>query len=211
MSVQQADLCRAWGLGRTRLSQLVKSGMPLTSLAEAEAWRMAHFPGSVKNGGRGGTEKMSPAEKEGARLPEQPDPVKESDLSREDFTGTLARLKKNEMVAWSLLARAVRDVQTGAGTETELITKQRQYKDAVGLRVLQEKHVDEILMRRGELVTMAEAKELFGRHLQSLRLTLKTLPVRLAARCNPSDPELAKATLGEAVDRIFKTMNEWSE
>jgi len=38
---------------------------------------------------------------------------------------------------------------------------------------------------------------------------MKTLPSRLAARCNPSDPELAKITLTEAVDRIFKTLNEW--
>ena len=71
--------------------------------------------------------------------------------------------------------------------------------------------VDEILIKRGELVTLESAKELFGRHLQSLRLTLKTLPVRLAARCNPYDPELAKTTLQEAVERMFKTMNEWSE
>jgi hypothetical protein len=31
----------------------------------------------------------------------------------------------------------------------------------------------------------------------------------MAARCNPSDPELAKLALGEAVDRLFKSMNEW--
>ena len=86
---------------------------------------------------------------------------------------------------------------------------QRLYEKAVGLRVMQEGKVDEILMRRGELVTIAEAKELFGRHLQALRLSMKTLPSRLAARCNPSDPELAKITLTEAVDRIFKTLNEW--
>jgi len=32
---------------------------------------------------------------------------------------------------------------------------------------------------------------------------------RLAARCNPSDPALAKQTLNEAVERVFKTLNEW--
>jgi hypothetical protein len=180
--------------------------MPLSSLAEAEAWRVAHFGSAGKNARQCKQENFTPAENGGAVLPERPEPVNASDLSREDFIGTLARLKKNELVAWSLLASAVRD-----RNDTEIMTRQRQYKDAVGLRVMQEKHVDEILIKRGELVTLESAKELFGRHLQSLRLTLKTLPVRLAARCNPYDPELAKTTLQEAVERMFKTMNEWSE
>ena len=64
-------------------------------------------------------------------------------------------------------------------------------------------------MRRRELVLLAEAKEMFGRHLQSLRMALKTLPTRQCSRCNPSDPSLAKRTLNEAVDSIFKTMNGW--
>jgi hypothetical protein len=209
MSVQQADLCRAWGLSRARVSQLKKAGMPLTSFAEAEAWRAAHFPGSTKNGGSGGKEKSTPENKEGAVLPDPPEPVKESDLNREDFIGTLARLKKNEMLAWGMLATAVADLRKGVGSETEVMTRERQYKDAVGLRVQQESKVDEILLRRRDLITTEEAKELFGRHLQSLRMALKTVPARLSARCNPSDPELAKAALGEAVDRIFKTMNDW--
>ena len=204
MSVQQADLCRAWGLSRARVSQLVKDGLPLSSLAEAQAWRVAHYPGQAQHGGSGGTGKNLPPETEGGVLPDRPEPAKESDLSREDLIGTLARLKKNEMVAWSMLDSAVRQKN-----ETEIMIRMRHYKDASAIRVMQESKVDEILLRRREMLTTGEAKELFGRHLQALRMALKTIPSRLAARCNPSDPELAKLALGEAVDRLFKTMNEW--
>jgi hypothetical protein len=204
MSVQQADLARAWGISRSRVTQLKNEGMPLTSLEEAQAWRIARFGSSAKNGRTGSTGKILPAETEGGVLPERPEPVSESDLNREDIFGTLARLKKNELYAWAKLVQAVKEKN-----ELEIAVQRRNYKDAVGLRIAHEKAVDEILVKRGELVTLAEAKELFGQFLAGLRLTLKTLPVRLSARCNPSDPELAKQTLHEAVERIFKTLNEW--
>lgn len=204
MAVKQAELCRAWGLSRGRVSQMVKAGLPLASLEEAAAWRIAHVGGSSAQGLQCRIDKSHSSNNGDAVLNEKPKPIKLADISREDFTGTLARLMKNEMIAWGMLAAAVRNRD-----ETEILIRERHYKEAVGLRVSQEGKVDEILMRRGELVTLAEAKELFGRHLQSLRLSLKTLPSRLAARCNPSDPELAKITLTEAIDRIFKILNEW--
>ena len=209
MSVKQAELGRAWGLSRQRIGQMKKDGLPLTSLEEAEAWRSAHYPGSVATGQQGGSEKSTSINDGGAVLPSKPEPVKAADIRREDFVGTLARLKKDEVLAWGLLAEALRDWQQGSGPGAEVIFRQRLYKEMVGLRVMQEGKVDEILMRRGQLVTIGEAKKLFGQHLHGLRLTLKTLPSRLASRCNPSDAELAKATLTEAIERIFKTMNEW--
>ena len=209
MSVKQTELAQAWGLSRQRIHQMKKDGMPLSSLAEAEAWRSAHYPGSASDGRQGQHEKSNSMNEGGAVLPDKPEPVKESDIRREDFIGTLARLKKNEMLAWGLLAEAIRNWQNGTEKAAEVTFRERLYKDAVGLRVMQEGKVDEILMRRGQLVTIGEAKELFGQHLHGLRLTLKTLPSRLAARCNPSDAELAKTTLTEAIERIFKTMNNW--
>ena len=204
MSVKQADLARSWGLSRGRVSQMVKAGMPLTSLAEAESWRVAHHGGSSVPGRKGGVGKSVPYNSGGADLPPQPPAVKQSDLSREDIEGTLARLKKNELVAWGVLAQAVR-----AGDENGILLGQRKFGEAASLRVKLEKEVDQILLQKGVTVLMGDAKELFGRHLQAVRMALKNLPARLAARCNPSDPALAKQTLNEAVDRVFKTLNEW--
>lgn len=206
MAVKQSELAKAWGLTRARVCQMVKKGMPLTSLAEAESWRIAHHGGASVPGSAGGQVKSDSVSNGGGDLVllEKPENVNPSDLSREDFHGTLARLIKNEMIAWSMLATAVRQKN-----ETEIQVRQRQYRDAVDLRVRQEKNVDEILLQRRDLISLAEAKELFGRHLQAVRLSLKNLPSRLAAKCNPSDPALAKQILNEAIEKLFKQLNEW--
>jgi len=206
MSVKQSELVKLWGLSRGRVSQMVKDGMPLSSLEEATAYRVGHYGGASVPGGAGGQGKSDSMIHGGGDLepPEKPEGVKGSDLSREDFVGTLARLRKNELIAWGMLASAVRKKN-----ENEILVRERHYKEAVGLRVSQEGRVDEILMRRRELVTLAEAKELFGRHLQAVRLALKNMPTRLAARCNPSDPALSKQVLSEAIEGVFKQLNKW--
>jgi len=132
MAVKQAELVRAWGLSRGRVSQMVKAGLPLSSLEEAEAWRVAHFGGSSVKSRQCRNDKSDSVKDGGAALPERPEPVKDSDLAREDFAGTLARLKKNEMIAWGMLASAVRQ-----RNENEIMIRERHYKDAVGLRVMQ--------------------------------------------------------------------------
>ncbi len=207
--VSQAELARAWGLSRARISQYCKSGMPLVSLEKADAWRTANYPMAVKNETSGSKKNQTSAELKGTDQANQPEKIKESDVRREDLIGTLARLKKNEMIAWSMLAQTVNNLRSGVSTETEVSTRMRHYKDAVGLRIAQEGEVDQILMRRRELVTLADAQELFGRHLQALRLSLRPLPRRIASRCNPSDPKLAYKELKEAIEKIFKIMNEW--
>ena len=201
MSVKPADLVKAWGLSRQRVGQMKKDGMPFTSLEEAEAWRVAHYGGSAVRSQQRQQDKCDSTQCGGAVLPE---PVRASDLGREDIEGTLARLKKNELVAWGVLAQAVRD-----RNENAILLGQRKFGEAAALRVKLEKEVDAILLQQGVTVLMGEAKELFGRHLQAVRMALKNVPSRLASRCNPSDPALAKQTLHEAVERIFKTLNEW--
>lgn len=206
MSVKQTELAKLWGLSRGRVSQMVKDGMPLSSLEEAEAWRVAHYGPSAATGRQGESGKSDSVINGGADLPPAPEPVRAVDLNREDFVGTMARLRKNELVAWGLLAK---ELSKQFKNENEILIRERHYRDAVALRVSYEGKVDEILMRRRELVSLGEAKELFGRHLQAVRMALKNLPTRLAARCNPSDPTLSKQVLGEAIDGVFKLLNEW--
>ncbi len=205
MSVKQADLSRAWGCSRALVSQYVKNGMPVSSAEEAAAWRLAHHPGSALRNRQGGVDRVASSNHKGADLPEIPDPVKPSDLAREDIEGTLSRLKKSELVAWVELAKSVKMQES-----TRILSAQKRFADAATARVRLEKEVDELRLQRREIVFLSEAKELFGRHLQSLRMTLRNLPSRLAARCNPMDPDLAKETLHEAVSSLFKTMNGWN-
>jgi len=52
MNVRQADLVRLWGLSPGNVSNLVRKGMPLTSVDEAMRWRLTHRRGA-KLGGKG--------------------------------------------------------------------------------------------------------------------------------------------------------------
>lgn len=204
MSVKQADLMRAWGLSRGRISQMVKKGMPLTSLAEAEAWRVAHYGGSAARHKQGKGDKSNSTQFGGRDLPPMPPPVNSEDLKREDITGTLARLKRNEMLAWEALAEAV-----DASDENKTLLGQKKFTEASTLRVKLEKDVAALLLQEGETVLMAEAKEYFTQHITAVQMILKNMPVKLAARCNPSDPQLAKQALNEAIEAVFKTLNQW--
>jgi len=197
--VTQAHLARKWGLSKTRLSQMKKEGLPLGSIAEAEAWRTAHYGGSRMQGVESPT-----SDPKG--LPPMPNAVSVADLEREDIHGLLARIVQNEMFQWKALESAI-----SGGNKTEIMSCERLYGEVVKYRVTMESKIDEILVRRGELVSVAESDAKTGRFLHSLRLTLKTMPARLAARCNPSDPELAKTTLTEAMERVFKKLHSWKD
>lgn len=204
MAIRQSELVALWGLSKSWVSQMVKAGMPLASVEEAEAWRVAHYGAAASRGKRNGSLKLDSVGNGIDDLPSKPEPVRDADLKREDFIGALARLKRNELIAWEMLESAV-----VVRNENEILIRQRHFRDAMALRVAQEGKVDEILMRRRELVAMAEVEELFGRHLQALRMALKNLPTRMAARCNPSDPTLAKQVLNEAIANVFKTLHKW--
>jgi hypothetical protein len=230
MSMKAAELGRAWGMTRQRVSQMVKEGLPLGSLEEAQAWRLAHYgkvgsghgprPGRgdgaarPASGGSGADEGRVPggpagSDRAGSAFDGGANPVGGGDgfgvvLDGEDFRGTLKRLDALEKSMWNELAGAVKN-----GDNARIMTAGRLYQRAVDQKLMQVGKIMELLLKSGELVTLADAKALFGRHLESLRLVLKTMPSRLAARCNPSDPELAKTALNEAVARVFKTMNEW--
>ena len=51
--VRQKDLAEYWKVSAVRVSQLVSKGMPLTSLADAEAWRVVHRSGNSNSGHTG--------------------------------------------------------------------------------------------------------------------------------------------------------------
>lgn len=204
MSVKQADLARAWGLSRGRISQMVKSGMPLSSLEEAAAWRVAHHGGASVPGRQGGQDKSDSVINGGGDLPPKPKPPKPEDLKRKDLVGVAARLQESEVKAWEKW-----NEEFDAGNHNAALVAARHYESMVKPLVSTVEKINAIRLQERETVLLSEIDSIYGRHLQALRMAIKNLPARLSARCNPSDPGLAKQVLHEAVERIFKTMNEF--
>lgn len=61
---------------------------------------------------------------------------------------------------------------------------------------------------RGELVPMATAKKVLTDVLLPLRTALQAMPSALCARCNPGDPELARAALADACREILQSASD---
>lgn len=66
----------------------------------------------------------------------------------------------------------------------------------------------EVARLRGELISRPEVLELLGRVLGPVREALITLPLSMAARCNPADPAMASAALDEWVDAALRGLRE---
>jgi phage terminase Nu1 subunit (DNA packaging protein) len=62
--------------------------------------------------------------------------------------------------------------------------------------------------REQELVAMSEAEDLVRRYLLPIRDQLISLPDAMCARCNPGDPELARAQLLGWAEDAMKNVRE---
>ena len=61
----------------------------------------------------------------------------------------------------------------------------------------------ELQVQRGDLITSEQAKAIIVETLGPMRAALTSWPAGLAARCNPSDPELAREVLAGAVKQLL--------
>lgn len=203
----QAGLGRRWGLTRQRIHQMVRQGMPLTNVEEAEAWRLVRFGIApprplADDGGNGSRRKQHLQNEKGAiDLPCEPAGVAEEMLGRRDLAGVRARLQEVEHETWSMLRDAIKREDYGAA-----VTLHRTYSRHVRDRVSIERQLVEVERAVGSLVSRDEAVGIIAEYMEPLRVLLRALPSQLAGRANPADPELARTAIQEGVDQIFRQM-----
>jgi hypothetical protein len=158
---------------------MVRDGMPLGSIDDAEAWRVGKY----------GFAPASP-----------PAGAPSGDTNREDLAGTLARAVSAEMEAWRALQAATNDE---AATPVARMAALKHYHAAASLRVTTEETLAKIRVESGQLVTMQAAKDAIAKVLDPLRVLLRAMPRSVAGRANPSDPELARMAVEEAVEQVM--------
>jgi hypothetical protein len=95
--IRQKELCEKWGLTRGAISQFVKAGMPLTSVSDAERWKIAN----QKKPSR-----ARPILSASANLSETSEGSGAESIKLENPLGRLHRAKQAEVVAYSLVATA---------------------------------------------------------------------------------------------------------
>jgi phage terminase Nu1 subunit (DNA packaging protein) len=193
--MRQSELAKLWGISGAAINKLVKAGMPLTSEAEAQSWKIAN----QKRVGRKQLLIQAPS-------PTSSEPSKELDAESYKSTSSLGRLnraKQAEVVAYSLVATAATNKNPVAMRSA--VQGWGEAKKRVAEAEMEHARFEEVTR---VLVRMDEVREVFGKWLGAIRNLMDAMPSSLAARANPSDPECAKRAIQEGIDQIFVTIQK---
>lgn len=185
----QGDYCKATGLTRGRVSQLVKAGMPLTSKEAADAWRGM------------GAQKRATARAEAApagpyRPPEAESPINESVAAEDSPRGAYERQKQIERAAFGLAVNALK----------------RQMPDAGRLVAIHAQAANNLTQARKEVLALDEkeralvsgdwVKKVMTDHDGAVAALLRSMPKQLSVRVSPHDPEHADRELTRWVEDV---------
>ena len=192
--IRQKELCEKWGLTRGAISQLVKAGMPLTSVTDSERWKIAN----QKKPSR-----ARPILSASANLSETSENSDAESIKLENPLGRLHRARRAELVAYSLVQRATNERNPVAMRAA--VQGWGEAKKRVAEAEMEHARFEEVTR---VLVRMDEVREVFGKWLGAIRNLMDAMPSSLAARANPSDPECAKRAIQEGIDQIFVTIQK---
>jgi hypothetical protein len=192
--IQQKELCEKWGLVKSEISKLVKRGMPLTSVADAERWKIAN----QKNPSR-----ARPILSASANLSETLDNLDAESIKLENPLGRLHRARRAEVVAYSLVQRAANEKNPVAMRAA--VQGWGEAKKRVAEAEMEHARWEEVSR---VTVRMGEVQEWITKWHGAIRSLLDALPSSLAARANPSDPECAKQAIQDGINQIFVTIQK---
>lgn len=203
MSIRNVSaFCEKINISRQTYYKYKKEGMPVDGDdAESAAceWIAANY-------GAGGGKNLNTSVEKKARDFDSENPpgivVTDDDVEREDVLGTLARKRKNEKLAWGLLSEAIRERNI-----SKISAATRHFNQCSDARLKTE--ADLVAMQNEEKALEAKAEQLAMdvvlKTLRPLRQMLRTVPARLAPRCNPAAIEVARAALDEEIERLFES------
>ena len=192
--IRQIDLALKWNVSKAAISKLVKAGMPLTSVSDAERWKLAN------------QKRVSKVEISSTPSQTSSEPSKDSDAESyksKTSLGRLNRAKQAEVVAYSLVATAANNQNPVAMRAA--VQGWGEAKKRVAEAEMEHARFEEVTR---VLVRMDEVREVFGKWLGAIRNLMDAMPSSLAARANPSDPECAKRAIQEGIDQIFVTIQK---
>jgi len=192
--IRQIDLVQKWGMDKGQISKMVKAGMPLTSVSDAERWKLAN----QKNPSR-----LQPILSASENSSETSEDLDIESLKSQTPLGRLHRAKRAEMVAYSLVMRSYKENSPVAMRAA--VQGWGEAKKRVAEAEMEHARFEEVTR---VLVRMDEVREVFGKWLGAIRNLMDAMPSSLAARANPSDPECAKRAIQEGIDQIFVTIQK---
>ncbi len=193
--IRQSEYIAHSGLSKGQVSKLVKAGMPLTSLDDADRWR----------GLRARKPPPPPPRLTSDGTPERPSeastPVDRDKLASDTPEGAFERQRQIERAAYGLAVKALRNREP----------------DVTRLVDLHARAARNLTQARGDVLTLAErerslvsgewVKRIITEHDGVVAALAKGMPRQLAGRISPHDPDHAERELNRWVqDTFLKTL-----
>jgi hypothetical protein len=182
--ITQADLARHWGVTPMTSLRAVRAGCPLTSIADADAWRAA----------RPRLRKRRPA----VAAASPPPVVPATSGATDDLRAFYDRLCASE--------RAANDYMLA---NPDSGSARHNYNKAAELRLNCEAKLQEAIAHSGELIPRALAEQVVTSALGPLLAKLKAFSTATSPRANPGDPELARMAIEDGLRGIYREIEDF--
>jgi hypothetical protein len=196
---QQSEIAAALGLTKGRVSQLVKEGMPTSSIEEARAWRDRR--------------KIEMQNKGHISQPVQPLNLSGLDSILQSVTGETGNsemdTRVNEQTELCRLTRQVfmQALQSGDPSQGKLYAN---YDRAVATLLRLEKERFVRIQEEGRLIDAEAAAARFSKVLSQLRSQIERAELTFAPKANPDNPSKALKAYREFKDDVFRKISEYS-
>lgn len=196
---QQSEIAAALGLTKGRVSQLVKEGMPTSSIEEARAWRDRR--------------KIEMQNKGHISQPVQPLNLSGLDSILQSVTGETGNSEMDQRVAEQTelcsLTRQVfmQALQSGDPAQGKLYAN---YDRAVATLLRLEKERFVRIQEEGRLIDAEAAAARFSKVLSQLRSQIERAELTFAPKANPDNPSKALKAYREFKDDVFRKISEYS-
>jgi len=189
------ELAAGLGISRQAASKLKKRGMPVASIAQAQAWRRRNTKSSVPvelSAANAETLSLDELAAEGSDLPEDSMGLKEQ----------IALVGKVRRAAEVRYERALTNQEDDSARRWAqiLVTLSQRGADA-------ELKLRRALAIEGETISYRDAEAIFSRFLREIRQHCDTMPASLSGKVNPHDTGHALEILTGWRDGLYRTLN----
>jgi NADH dehydrogenase/NADH:ubiquinone oxidoreductase subunit G len=199
-------IAQAWGTSRAYVYKLITRGCPVDSLESATEWRNANAKLGV--GYRSGHSRPESFQADPENPENQGAGVENRTNQQPGFGGyrrkrlrlnTIEKALKQAIEVEEQAAEVVQECQGGKHAD-KLVTAINAYNKASANRIEMEESVLELQKKRGELISVEQAKDIIRRAWGPLLTRLRAVGKRCASKANPVEDVMAERVISEEIE-----------